>query len=239
MTYNVHSCIGMDGKLSPERIARVIAQYDPDIVALQELDVGRRRTDATDQAEAIAHTLEMGFHFHPAMQLEEEKYGDAVLSHHPIRLIRSAQLPRLSGRPFLEPRGALWVGIEVEGVEYQLINTHLGLSRQERLLQCEALLGPGWLGHADCQAPIIFCGDFNAGPKSGVCKLFGTVLHDAQDVLLNHRPQSTWFGRYPINRIDHVFVDQSIAVHAVEVPRTVLTRKASDHLPLIVDVSLR
>src|SRR5690606_25634562 len=41
MTYNVHSCIGMDGKLDPERIARVIARARPDVVALQELDVGR------------------------------------------------------------------------------------------------------------------------------------------------------------------------------------------------------
>ncbi len=48
MTYNVHGCIGMDGKLSPERIARVIARYSPDVVALQELDVGRTRSDGVD-----------------------------------------------------------------------------------------------------------------------------------------------------------------------------------------------
>lgn len=239
MTYNVHSCIGMDGKLSPDRIARVIAQYDPDIVALQELDAGRHRTNGIDQAEVIARTLAMDFHFHPAMQLEEEKYGDAVLSHHPIRLIRAAELPRLSGRTFLEPRGALWVSVTVDGVEYQLINTHLGLSPRERLLQCEALLGPDWLGHADCREPVILCGDFNAGPKSVVCKKFIGALHDAQDVLLNHRPKSTWFGRYPINRIDHVFVDQRIEVCSVQVPRTALTRTASDHLPLIVDLRVR
>lgn len=239
LTYNVHSCIGMDGKLSPDRIARVIAQYDPDIVALQELDAGRHRTNGINQAEVIARTLAMDFHFHPAMQLEEEKYGDAILSHHPIRLIRAAELPRLPGRAFLEPRGALWVCVTVDGVEYQLINTHLGLSRRERLLQCEALLGPDWLGHAHCQEPVIFCGDFNAGPKSVICKKFTGVLNDAQDALLNHRPKSTWFGRYPINRIDHVFVDQSLEVCSVQVPRTALTRTASDHLPLIVDLRVR
>ncbi|MFH1602659.1 MAG: endonuclease/exonuclease/phosphatase family protein [Pseudomonadota bacterium] len=67
MTYNVHSCIGMDGKLAPERIARVIARCAPDIVALQELDVGRARTAGADQAHLIAHYLEMDFHFHPAL----------------------------------------------------------------------------------------------------------------------------------------------------------------------------
>jgi hypothetical protein len=69
MTYNVHSCIGMDGKLSPERIARVIARYAPDVVALQELDVGRARTEGMDQAHRIAHYLAMDFHFHPAMHI--------------------------------------------------------------------------------------------------------------------------------------------------------------------------
>ncbi len=238
MTYNVHSCIGMDGKSSPERIARIIAQYAPDIVALQELDVGRQRTGEVDQAEVIARTLEMDFHFHPAMQMAEEKYGNAILSHHPIRLIRAAELPRPPKAPGLEPRGALWVSIEIKGVPYQLINTHLGLSRYERLLQCNALLGENWLGHSDCQGPIILCGDFNASPKSRVCRKLTVPLQDAQDSLPNHRPKPTWFGRLPINRIDHIFVDPSIEVHAVDVPRTVLTRNASDHLPLIVDIRL-
>jgi len=239
MTYNVHSCIGMDGKLSPERIARVIAQYDPDIVALQELDVGRRRTDAIDQAEVIARTLEMDFHFHAAMQLEEGEYGNAVLSHHPIHLVRAAQLQRLPGRRILEPRGALWVRVEVEGLCHQLINTHFGLSRRERLLQCEDLLGPDWLGHLDCKTPIVLCGDFNASPNSAICRKFAGTLQDAQHVLEDHRPQSTWFGRYPINRIDHVFVSQDLDVQAIQVPRTALTRAASDHLPLIVDLNVQ
>ena len=79
MTYNVHSCIGMDGKTSPERIARVIARYKPDIVALQELDVKKVRTGTIDQAHLIAKLLQMEFHFHPAIHIEEERYGDAIL----------------------------------------------------------------------------------------------------------------------------------------------------------------
>ncbi len=49
MTYNVHRCVGGDGVRSPLRIARVIAEYRPDVVALQELDVGRARTGGGDQ----------------------------------------------------------------------------------------------------------------------------------------------------------------------------------------------
>ena len=78
LTYNVHRCVGTDRKLDVARIADVIATYEPDIVALQELDVGRLRTGLVDQAHEIAHRLEMSFHFHPAMAVEEELYGDAI-----------------------------------------------------------------------------------------------------------------------------------------------------------------
>ncbi|MCX7013415.1 MAG: alkaline phosphatase family protein, partial [Candidatus Sumerlaeota bacterium] len=125
LTYNVHSCVGMDGKIFPERIARVIAQYEPDIVALQELDVERERTGGIDQAALIAQILEMEFHFHPAIEAQAERYGEAVFSRFPMRLVRAGALPQLDRR--LEPRGALWVAIEAEGREFHLVNTHLSL----------------------------------------------------------------------------------------------------------------
>jgi endonuclease/exonuclease/phosphatase family metal-dependent hydrolase len=48
MTYNVHRCVGTVRKLSPQRIAEVIAPCDPDIVALQEIDVVRMHTGGID-----------------------------------------------------------------------------------------------------------------------------------------------------------------------------------------------
>ncbi|MFW6303017.1 MAG: alkaline phosphatase family protein, partial [Candidatus Sumerlaeota bacterium] len=68
MTYNVHSCIGMDGKISTRRIARVIAQSGADIIALQELDCHRFRTAGEDQALKIARYLNMEHHFHPILE---------------------------------------------------------------------------------------------------------------------------------------------------------------------------
>jgi endonuclease/exonuclease/phosphatase family metal-dependent hydrolase len=236
MTYNVHSCIGMDGKLAPERIARVIARYAPDVVALQELDVGRARTEGMDQAHLIARYLEMDFHFHPAMYIEEESYGDAILTHLPMRLVKAGALPGLSDKPRLEPRGALWVSIELDGIEYQVMNTHLGLLPRERRVQAEALLGPDWLGHPECRGPVVLCGDFNALPSSPVCRRLRTRVDDAQIELENHRPRRTFFGRFPTARIDHVFVDPAIEVLDIEVPDTELARVASDHLPLIVEL---
>src|SRR5438105_2282237 len=74
LTYNVHSCIGLDGHLSPERIARVIARHAPDIVALQEIDVERSRTGHLDQARAIADALEMSLAFHPTITVADERF---------------------------------------------------------------------------------------------------------------------------------------------------------------------
>ncbi|MEN6627495.1 MAG: endonuclease/exonuclease/phosphatase family protein [Candidatus Sumerlaeia bacterium] len=237
MTYNIHSCIGMDGKIAPERAARIIGQFQPDVVALQEVDVGRQRTGFIDQAEMIAHLLEMNFAFHPALTIEEEQYGIAVLSRYPMRLIKAGPLPGLRGRPLLEPRGALWIGFEHDGRPMQLINTHLGLRHRERLAQIEALLGREWLGSVDStEGPLILCGDLNAVPSSIVCRRIGRRLLDAQHVMENHRPRATWFGRIPIGRIDHIFIEPRLSVCKIKVVNTRTARLNSDHLPLIVDV---
>src|SRR5215207_5217855 len=120
VTYNVHRCVGIDGRLSPRRIADVLAACEPDIVALQELDVRRARTGLVDQAHEIAFDLEMDMHFHPAFTVMEEAYGDAVLTSYPLRLIKAGPLPGLARLPGLEPRGALWAAIDVGGAELQV-----------------------------------------------------------------------------------------------------------------------
>ncbi|MDY6924370.1 MAG: EEP domain-containing protein, partial [Pseudomonadota bacterium] len=116
LTYNVHRCVGVDRRLDVDRIAGVIAEYEPDIVCLQELDVGRARTGMVDQASAIAERLAMTYHFHAAMTVEAEEYGDAILTLRPERLVKSGALPTLRGIPGLEPRGALWAAIDIDGV---------------------------------------------------------------------------------------------------------------------------
>jgi endonuclease/exonuclease/phosphatase family metal-dependent hydrolase len=238
MTYNVHGCVGMDGKLDAERIARVIARARPDVVALQELDVGRLRSLGMDQAHRIARYLEMEFHFHPAMHLEEERYGDAILTHLPQRLVKAGPLPGLAGKPHLEPRGALWVAVELHGREVQIINTHMGLYPHERIAQAAALLGSDWLAHEACREPVILCGDFNALPSSPVCRRLGGPLRDAQAEAKHGRPQATFSSRLPRMRIDHIFISPGLEVRGIEVPHSELARVASDHLPLIAEIRL-
>ncbi len=238
MTYNVHACIGMDGKISPERIARVIARHQPDIVALQELDVTRLRTGGVDQAEVIAQKLCMTFHFHPTLSIKKEKYGNAIFSKWPIRPIRTGPLPKLLRGTLLEPRGALWVEIDVEGKKTQILNTHLSLSQREGLMQMEVLLGPDWIGNPACRGPVILCGDFNASLQSRLCNRVGRVLKNAQLELDDHRALNTWASFSPLRLIDHVFVGPGIKIKKIEVPRTELERASSDHLPLIVEFQI-
>jgi endonuclease/exonuclease/phosphatase family metal-dependent hydrolase len=236
ITYNVHSCVGMDDVLSPKRIARVIARHDPDIVALQELDVRRPRTGGVDQGHEIAHHLAMELQFHPTIAIAEERYGDAVLSRLPMREVRSGMLPALPGRG-LEPRGALWVEIDIgNGRRLQVINTHLSLHPRERRLQVDALLGPDWLGDSRTQRDVVLCGDFNALAWFPTCRSIARRLRDVQAELPDRRRSNTWFGRFPVARIDHVFVDERLEVLQVEVPGDDWTLVASDHRPLVVDL---
>jgi endonuclease/exonuclease/phosphatase family metal-dependent hydrolase len=234
MTYNVHRCVGLDGKLDVARTAKVIAQCRPDIVALQELDVGRMRTGLVDQAHAIAELVGMRFHFHPAFRVEEEAYGDAILSALPMRLVKAGPLPGSNAVRGLEPRGAVWVKIQLDGAELDVVNTHLGLIPHEQRAQADALVSAQWMAHADCTDPAILIGDFNATARHGAYRRLAAKLRDAQHAGRRRRVR-TFPARFPMLRIDHVFISRSVTVTGVHAPRTALTRIASDHLPLVVD----
>ncbi len=238
ITYNVHSCVGTDGKISPERVARAIGRHEPDIVALQELDMGRKRTGQVDQTHLIAKELEMAYHFHPLVVVGQEQYGIALLSRFPMELVRAGRFPVKTKNSVIEPRGVIWAVINIAGTEINFFNTHLGIFPRERIRHMDVLLGTEWLNSPDCRGPVILCGDLNSFPFSRLYHIISKVLRDAQVELDDHRPKATFFSRYPVARIDHVFVSQEFKVTRVEVSRTDLDKIASDHLPLIVDMKI-
>lgn len=232
-TYNVHSCFGTDRKLDPARIAAVIAECEADIVALQEVDVSRARSGGIDQAQTIAGHLQMMSHFHPALHLEEERYGDALLTALPTRLVKAGGLPSRG-----EPRGALWVEVPVEAIKLQIFVTHLGLLGAERVRQTEALIGPGWLGAPmPEEARVLLAGDLNAIARSASYRMVARRLRDVQ-VEADGRPRPTFPSRLPLLRIDHLFVGEGIRVNGAFVHDSPLTRRASDHLPLCADLEI-
>jgi endonuclease/exonuclease/phosphatase family metal-dependent hydrolase len=237
LTYNVHGCRGRDRQYSPQRIADVIAAAKPDIVALQELDVGRARSGGVDQAELIASALGMRVEFHPAMQVMEERYGDAILTACPSRLIKAGPLPGLPRLRGFEPRGALWAAITVDGHEIQVINTHLGLLSRERHKQIDCLLSDEWLGHPACREPVILVGDLNMQPRTRSYRKLASRLTDAHRSYSRHY-QATFPARFPTLRIDYAFVGTAIHLKQVDTVRTPLARIASDHLPLLVEFEI-
>jgi endonuclease/exonuclease/phosphatase family metal-dependent hydrolase len=238
VTYNVHRCVGNDRRLNVARIADVLARLEPDIVALQELDVGRARTDHVDQAHEIARRLGMSSHFHAALTVEEERYGDAILTFYPERLVQVGPLPGYDRMRALEPRGALWVEVEIDGKTVQVINTHLGLVPREQQIQAAWLAGPAWLEHPHCQGPRIVLGDFNATGASVVYRTLTAKLQPARSLAPKRTPTSTFPSPLPVLRIDHLFVSPEIQVTDVFAPFDPLTRLASDHLPLVMDFTV-
>ncbi len=240
MTYNVHGCYGTDGRISPRRIARIIEAEtpDPDIVALQEIDHGRRRSRAEDQAGLIAQLTGMNYEFCPTVTVDGEHYGHALFSPWPMEVVKRARLPAAPGRGKSEPRAALWVRIAVAGRMINVVTTHLGLGWNEGLVQVRALLGEDWLGGIPADEPVVLCGDFNLSPGGAAYRHLTSRLRDAQLALRGHTPLRTFSSIRPILRIDHVMLSPHFEVKGVSVPRNHLTRVASDHFPLVVDLQV-
>jgi endonuclease/exonuclease/phosphatase family metal-dependent hydrolase len=238
LTYNVHRCVGVDRRLDVARVAEVIAAQSPDIVALQELDVGRARTGGVDQAHQIAQRLGMACHFNAAFKVEEELYGDAILTTLPERLVRAGPIPSHPRFTRLEPRGALWVAVTLEGAELQVISTHLGLMPREQQAQAQALAGSDWLGAAPADAPLVLLGDLNATPRAQAYRTFARALTEARRKARHARRAPTFPSTFPVLAIDHVFVSGQVIVETVRTPLDPLSRLASDHLPLVVDFTI-
>jgi endonuclease/exonuclease/phosphatase family metal-dependent hydrolase len=156
-----------------------------------------------------------------------------------MRLIKKGKLSKQPRFSFLESRGALWVEIDFHGSSVQIINTHLGLNKKERLLHSKELLGQQWLKNSRCAEPIILCGDFNALPGSRVLNLFQNTLVNVQMQTGRIRHRRTWFGRFPFVCLDYIFITPDFEVNQVEVGDSVLARLASDHRPLFAEIKIQ
>jgi endonuclease/exonuclease/phosphatase family metal-dependent hydrolase len=239
MTDNVHRLIGNDRHTSPSRIAQVIEAYQPDIVALQELPGARFRPEEGGAAQDLAHELALLESSRALAYMERERNGNVVFSRYPMRLVRAGGLHPETKRRSIVPRGVLWVEIEVCGNLLQLVNTHLGLTPPERASQSKVLMGPEWLQHPDCLPPVILCGDFNLLPSSPIHRRLKDILNDTQKSLSFGHTEWTFPSHYPIVRFDHLFVSPNLEVESVQIPQTKLTRVASDHLPLVVQLHVK
>ena len=238
MSYNLHSCRGLDGKVRPERIARVINAYDPDLVAVQEVDAHRASSGSQDQAHLIARHLRMGHVFQTMLEKEGEGYGIAIFSKYPFEKIRAGFLTPAARRR--EGRGAICLRVTPSqgGRPFYFINTHFGLGRTERREQASRLLDEDWLGGIPADEPVILCGDFNSRPRSRVYRQLAGRLDDVWQRAGAGRARPGFPSVLPVLRLDHLFLSDHFTVRKVEVPKTAVTSVASDHLPLCAELSL-
>ncbi len=167
----------------------------------------------------------------------KEKYGDALLSRYPIENIRKYTLPKPRTMKWLEPRGAVEIVVEIRGTEIRIINTHLGLTNSEKIIQVKYLLENVVAKGANSNT--VLCGDFNFSKRSSFYRQIQDTMKSGAESLSTAGNINTWPCRYPIAGIDHVFFTGNIEITDMRAVNNDLTTAASDHLPLIADFEFK
>ncbi|WP_242345332.1 endonuclease/exonuclease/phosphatase family protein [Anaeromyxobacter terrae] len=233
MSWNVHSLRGTDGRRDPERIARVIGDVQPDVVGLQEVGGELSPDGPRDVAEVLASLTGMQSAFGPTTSFRGHPYGNGILSRHPIEATRTYDLS-VQGR---EPRGCLRADVEIAGLRVHFFSAHLGLHWRERRRQVAQLLSADILRDTALAYPLVLVGDFNSlSNRSAVPRWLRRQLVDCAHASGNEAP--TFPSRLPLVRLDRVFVDSAFRVVGSVVIRDAVARRASDHLPIVVDLEL-
>ena len=227
MTYNIHHGEGTDGKLDLARIARVITEAKPDIVALQEVDRNVERTGNVDQPAELARLTEMSVVFGANIDLQGGQYGNAVLSRLPIVRHENHLLPVVD---LGEQRGVLEVEMAAADRRVILLATHLDHRRPDAERLASAKLINELIGKQTL--PAILAGDLNAVPESAV---LAEVLKQWANT--TREPKPTIPVDKPERQIDYVLVRPAQRWRVVEA-RVLDEAVASDHRAVVVEVEI-
>ncbi|MGE3315491.1 MAG: endonuclease/exonuclease/phosphatase family protein [Planctomycetaceae bacterium] len=234
LTYNIHKGIGgRDRRYRIERVVEVIESENPDLICLQEVDRNVRRSRFHDQPALLASHFKAAERlFQMNVHLTKGGYGNLILSRWPFRSRHQVSLRQFTKKP----RGAQVVVVETPEGILQLINCHLGLSERERHWQVAQLLEHQHFSREN-GVPTLLIGDTNDWRNT----LAANRLSEAGFVQVT-APVSRFrsFPAYmPVGSLDKAFVRGAIEVRHAKVVRTNLSRRASDHLPLVVDFHLQ
>jgi endonuclease/exonuclease/phosphatase family metal-dependent hydrolase len=230
VTYNIHRGRGLDRRTRPERIAEVLQALNPDIIALQEV-IGPGRATA-GHAEIIGAALGMGWIMGPIRELRNHQFGNMILSRFPMW--NHAQYD-LSWQT-CEPRGTQRVAVDVGPGTLQVYNAHLGTALLERRYQAARLAA--WVHDRRTPGPKILLGDFNEWSRT----LAGDILAErlqSIDIFQFLKRRRTYPGIFPLVHLDHIYYEGDIKVRDVSLPKTRLALLASDHLPLVADITVK
>ena len=219
MSYNIHQ-----SKDDLRALASVIRSEAPDLILIQEAP--RRFRWRTKHAR-LARDWGMTYAGGGLWAL-----GNSGFTTLRMRVHESwhTQFPLTPGRHM---RGAVFLRLSVGRTQFVAVGTHLSLDATERASQGRLLKE-----HLrDIEDPVIVCGDFNedAGGSGWRTIVDGLVdAAEAKDCAGSH----TFPCRAPDRRIDGIFVDPRFEIEDFRVVDTPESRRASDHFPLVVDVSL-
>ncbi len=229
LSYNIHHAEGVDGRLDLDRIAAVIRASQADLIALQEVDQGVTRSNNIDQPQQLADRLGMHMAFGGNIDLQGGKYGNAVLSRHPITASENHLLPNVNGG---EQRGVLEVDIALpSGVAFKLLATHFDHRSDPAQRLASAQFINDQFTNTTTQF-VCLAGDLNATPDS-------TVLTELSQhwPIPNGQSKPTIPPARPQRKIDFILPRQSsneATAELSEVESRVLDEAiASDHRPLL------
>ena len=221
MSYNIQNGKGMDNVTDYQRIADLITNLAPDVVALQELDSVTNRSKQVDVLSRLAALTAMYPVYGASIPFDGGNYGIGVLSKE--KPVSWKRIP-LPGRE--EARSLLMV----EFKDYVLCNTHFSLNATDRLSSVDMINQ----AIKDFDKPVILAGDLNANPKTPVLETFRqnwTVLSDTA--------KFTFPSDKPDRTIDYILGYTSggytYSVWQYRAPNSL----ASDHLPLFADIRLK
>jgi endonuclease/exonuclease/phosphatase family metal-dependent hydrolase len=232
LTYNIHKGVGGDRRYRLERIRDVIQEAAPDLVCLQEVDSNVRRSRYHDQPALLADWLNAP---HVLYQLNvphrEGGYGNLILSRWPFQSHHQVSL-RFRGR---KPRGAQLAVVSTPGGPFHLVNWHLGLAERERRWQVGHLLEhPRFQESAHLPTAIV--GDFNDWRNTLGRHRF--AAHQFHQVTAPARRFRSFPALLALASLDKAYCRGPLHVRGAHVVRTRLARRASDHLPLVIDFHL-
>jgi endonuclease/exonuclease/phosphatase family metal-dependent hydrolase len=228
-TYNIHGCIGRDGKLDLPRITRVLKVAAPDVVALNEV---YRYSDGATQDEELARQMGPGWQsvFGKTIRKPTADYGNAIMTRLPIV---SSEVWVLDEFPKQERRGLLRVTVRKGNTLIHVFCTHMGLSgvmRQKNAAQMLQIMGKFTTG------PAILMGDFNeVPPAAGLDLIAKAGFTDAWRTygLLGGK---TFPSRPALRRLDYIWLSPGLAAETCYVGVFDDARVASDHRPVFASL---
>ena len=232
LTYNIHKGIGgIDRRYRPDRIIETLKYYAPDIVLLQEVDEGARRSRGDRQVDLLGEALAMRYRaYQRNVVLREGHYGNALLSRYPLKNVHDLELTI----PLKKRRRALVAHCTLRFAQHTrtllIYNFHLGLAGFERRIQVRRFLNCQTLVHAHRDTAIVAAGDFNDGRG-----LLGRRLLVPCGFQLASGRVKTFPALRPWRSLDHVFYRGGLTLDRCFAGRIGISRLASDHLPLVAD----